>query len=252
MKKTRQNDDMADLNDPSGSENPPSPRYAIYFAPAADSPLWRFGSAVLGYDAVTGVDVPAAVPAGCEALDWHALTAEPRRYGFHATLKAPFTLSPGRSEGVLRSFARNIAAGRPPVRLAGLSVSALGRFVALTPSQPSDALQSLAFDLVQAFEPFRASLSEVDKARRLQSPLTPAQHAYLEAYGYPYVGDAFRFHMTLTGSLPDGQVAPVRDALALAYTEAVPAGPVLIDRIAIFRQERRDARFTLIDSVLLG
>lgn len=230
----------------------PAPRYALYYTPAADSALWRFGSATLGYDAVIGADIAFAVPPGCEALDWPGLTAEPRRYGFHATLKAPFELANGRNEGALRAFTRNYAAGRPPVRLAGLSVNALGRFIALTPSEPSEELQRFAFDIVQAFEPFRAPLSPADLERRLQSPLTPAHRAYLEAYGYPYVGDAFRFHMTLTGSLPDGEVAPIKAALTQAHAQAVPAGPVLIDQVAIFKQESRTSRFVLLDSIPLG
>jgi putative phosphonate metabolism protein len=229
-----------------------TPRYALYYAPAADSALWRFGSATLGYDAVTGADIDFAVPAGCDGDDWPDVTAEPRRYGFHATLKAPFELAIGRNEGALRAFARNYVAGRPPVRLAGLSVNALGRFIALTPSEPSEDLQRFAFDIVQAFEPFRAPLSEADLARRLQSPLTPAHRAYLEAYGYPYVGDAFRFHMTLTGSLPEDGVAPVRAALTEAYAQAVPVGPVLIDRVAIFKQASRSSRFVLLDNIPLG
>ncbi|MCV9936502.1 DUF1045 domain-containing protein [Boseaceae bacterium BT-24-1] len=229
-----------------------TPRYALYYAPAADCALWRFGSATLGYDAVTGADIDFAVPPGCEGLDWPEVTAEPRRYGFHATLKAPFELANGRNEGALRAFARNYVAGRPPVRLAGLSVNALGRFIALTPSEPSEALQRFAFDIVQAFEPFRAPLSQIDLARRLQSPLTPAHRAYLEAYGYPYVDDAFRFHMTLTGSLPDGGVAPVKAALIQAYAQALPTGPVQIDRVAIFKQESRTSRFVLLDNIPLG
>ena len=229
-----------------------APRYALYYAPAADSALWRFGSATLGYDAVTGADVDFAAPPGCERLDWSEITAEPRRYGFHATLKAPFELANGRNEGTLRAFTRNYVAGRPPVRLAGLSVNALGRFIALTPSEPSEELQRFAFDIVQAFEPFRAPLSQADLARRLQSPLTPAHRAYLEAYGYPYVGDAFRFHMTLTGSLPDAEVAPVKAALAQAYVQALPTGPVRIDRVAIFKQQSRSSRFVLLDSIPLG
>ncbi len=228
------------------------PRYAIYFAPAADSALWRFGSATLGYDAVTGEDVPFAVPPGCDASGWAARTSEPRRYGFHATLKAPFELAAGRNENGLRAFLRNVAAGQTSVPLAGLSVTPIGRFVTLTPSQPSEALQRLAFALVQAFEPFRASLSEADLARRLKSPLTPAQRAWLDAYGYPYVGEDFRFHMTLTGALPQDAVAPIAGALAQAYAQAVPASPVAIDRIALFRQETRESRFRLLDSVMLG
>lgn len=228
------------------------PRYALYYAPAADSALWRFGSGVLGYDALTGEDLPHDVLVGCAVAEWPELTAEPRRYGFHATLKAPFELAQGRTEDQLRAFARNCAAATESVTLAGLTVSALGRFVALIPAQPSTDLQRFAFGLVQAFEPFRAPLSEADRARRLKSPLTPAQHAYLEAYGYPYVGDAFRFHMTLTGSLPPERVEPVRQALEMAYTQALPSGPMRIDRLALFRQDDREARFRLLESYRLG
>lgn len=227
-------------------------RYAIYYAPKADSALWRFGSSVLGYDAITGEEVPALVPAGCDAARWPDLTEEPRRYGFHATLKAPFEIANGRSEGQLRAFAHNYAAGLEHVKLDGLSVVALGSFVALTPSTENATLQRFAFGLVQAFEPFRAPLSEADRQRRLKSPLTPAQSAYLEAYGYPYVGDAFRFHMTLTGSLPFDEVAPVKHALAQSYAEALPATPVAIDRIALFKQDTRQDRFRLLDSFMLS
>lgn len=229
-----------------------TPRYALYYAPASDSPLWRFGCATLGYDAFTAQDVAFAVPSGCDADGWPQATAEPRRYGFHATLKAPFSLANGRSEGQLRAFAHQIAAGLAPVPLAGLSVTALGRFIALTPAEPSPALQKLAFDMVQVFEPFRAPLGAADLARRLASPLTPAQRAYLEAYGYPYVGDAFRFHMTLTGSLPQDAVAGTAAALAAAYAVAVPAESFAIDRLALFKQPDREGRFHLLDSFVLG
>jgi putative phosphonate metabolism protein len=229
-----------------------TPRYAVYYAPAADSPLWRFGCATLGYDAFTGEDVAFAVPPGCDAEMWPQLTAEPRRYGFHATLKAPFELANGRSEGQLRAFAHQIAAGLTAVPLAGLAVTALGRFIALTPAEPSPALQKFAFDIVQAFEPFRAPLGAADLERRLASPLTPAQRAYLEAYGYPYVGDAFRFHMTLTGSLPQDEVAGTVTALSAAYAAAVPLMPAVVDRLALFRQDSREGRFHLLDSFTLG
>ncbi|MFN3671046.1 MAG: DUF1045 domain-containing protein [Bosea sp. (in: a-proteobacteria)] len=228
------------------------PRYALYYAPPAETALWRFGSAVLGYDAVTAEDIAFAVPQACDPAAWAELTAEPRRYGFHATLKAPFELALGRSEAQLRAFSHNLAASLNPVALTGLSVSALGSFIALTPSQPSAALQQMAYQIVQAFEPFRAPLGSEDLARRLRAPLTPAQRAYLEAYGYPYVGDAFRFHMTLTGSLPADQVAPVRTALEAAFRQNVPAGPVAIDRLALYRQETRDHRFRLIESIQLN
>ncbi|WP_376985453.1 DUF1045 domain-containing protein [Bosea sp. R86505] len=228
------------------------PRYALYYAPAVDSALWRFGCATLGYDAFTGEEIAFAVPPGCDAPSWPQRTAEPRRYGFHATLKAPFELANGRSEGELRAFTRQIAIGRAAVPLAGLRVASLGRFVALTPSEPSPALQALAFDIVQSFEPFRAPLGQADRERRLASPLTPTERAHLDAYGYPYVGDAFRFHMTLTGALPPDEGPAVAAALAEAHARAVPAGPVAIDHLALFGQDDRAGHFRIIDTFPLG
>src|SRR5579862_9130407 len=74
------------------------PRYAIYFAAGADSALSRFGAALLGYDAHTGDELPFPRQALDVAPDWRDVTADPRKYGFHGTLKAPMALAPGRTE----------------------------------------------------------------------------------------------------------------------------------------------------------
>ena len=65
------------------------PRYAIYYTPAPGSDLDRFGAQLLGYDAFTGVDLPFPDSILQMSPDWHDLTRDPRKYGFHATLKAP-------------------------------------------------------------------------------------------------------------------------------------------------------------------
>ena len=70
-----------------------APRYALSFAPPGG--LWRLGSEWLGRCAVTG---QPAQPPRIDALtaeELRTLTAAPRRYGFHATLKAPFRLADG-------------------------------------------------------------------------------------------------------------------------------------------------------------
>src|SRR5262249_3102123 len=72
------------------------PRYAIYYAPDAASLRDRLGAELLGYDAHRGVEL--AFPAGIEFADWRELTQDPRKYGFHATLKAPMALAPGKDE----------------------------------------------------------------------------------------------------------------------------------------------------------
>jgi putative phosphonate metabolism protein len=209
-------------------------RYALYYAPAADSLLARFGAAILGYDAATGADVPHRVPADVE--DWPAATAEPRKYGFHATLKAPFLLADGVTRQNLEEGMAAFAAATSPVVLDGLAVTSIGPFCALTPVGDPQGVNDLASRAVEAFDRFRAPVTPADRERRLKSPLTERQIRYLDDWGYPYVHEEFRFHMTLTGPLHADIRDGVRSGLTAAYAEAVPAGPVAVDQIVLFHQ----------------
>lgn len=217
-------------------------RYAVYVAPAADSALWRFGSAVLGYDAESGEDMEQLVPAGTGPERFHELTADPRVYGFHATIKAPFRLAPGESEERLRRAFDRFAATRRQFQLPRLVPRAIGgrsgegAFIALVEAQPTPALAALERATVEAFEPFRANLSPTDYGRRQPHKLSSQQRAYLDRYGYPYVFEEFRFHMTLTSRVPEGEVAQVLRGLTALYEKMVPAGPMMIDQLALCRQ----------------
>lgn len=224
-----------------------SARYAIFFAPDPESALWRFGSACLGYDAATGLAVEHPK---VRALDFEALSREPRRYGFHATLKPPFTLAAGVTETDIFAAAERFAAGMPAFILPKLEVAALGRFAALIPAEPPPALQALADASVREFEPFRAPLDEADRARRLEQSLTNRQQDYLDRYGYPFVFEEFRFHMTLTGPIEKSRIATTLRALSALH--ALVDQPVAVDAIAIFRQETRQGRFTILQRVPLA
>jgi len=215
-------------------------RYAVYFAPDAESALWRFGCSILGYDARSGEDV--AHPK-LQIADLHKLTEEPRRYGFHATLKAPFELADGIDEEALVEAAERFARSQSAFVLPKLEAVAIGRFIALVPATPSPEINRLADAAVESFEPFRAPLDEADIVRRVPARLTERQRDYLMRYGYPFVLEEFRFHMTLTGTLPQPDVQPLLRALGGLY--ALVAQPLPIDAICLFRQEDRQARFRL-------
>jgi len=219
-------------------------RHAIYFMPRPDTALWRFGSSIIGYDAVTGA-APATPPHAIFAkTSIAAAMAEPRRYGFHATLKAPFRLGAERSEADLVAAVAEFSKARQPFAVAALKVATLGRFLALVPARPCAPLDTLAADCVRAFEPFRAPLDAHDRARRLAGSLTPRQIANLEAWGYPYVFDEFRFHMTLTGPLDEVEREHVRGALEELYDKI--AAPLEIDAVAVAVQASREDRFRLL------
>ncbi len=224
-------------------------RYALYFTPAPDTGLWRFGSGVLGYDSATRE--AAAFPV--HAL-WHEPWFEraqetPARYGFHATLKAPFALAPGISEDVLLERAASFSAGRVPICLPALEVASLGDFVALRPLAEDAELNRLAAACVRDFDDLRAPLSAEDRARRLASALKPRQHRHLEDWGYPYVFEDFRFHMTLTGALPKSLQPRALEVLRTLYYRI--SGPVWIDAITVLAQPTRDSRFAVVERFAL-
>ena len=222
------------------------PRYAIYFTPEAASPLSRFGSSVIGYDANSGVDLPFLVPEGCDEASWAAVTAEPRRYGFHATLKAPFHLQVGKMEADLLAAASSLARNYSAPTIETLAVHTLGSFIALTIDGDAAKVEALAAAVVSELEPCRAPLSPADHARRRAAPLTERQVRQLEQHGYPYVFEDFRFHMTLTGQLMGEIRSPTREWLASEYSVRVPREPIALDALSILRQDTRDSRFRII------
>ena len=219
------------------------PRYAIYFAPEHGSALDRFGAHLLGYDAHDGAALP--FPGDLGIADWRELTQDPRKYGFHATLKAPISLAAGLSERELlagcTAFARvprAIPAFRPVV-------DSIDGFLAIVPAEAPAELGRLAADCVRDFDPFRAPLTAEDRARRNPARLTPRQRDYLDRFGYPYAFEEFRFHMTLTGRLDATRRPPILDMLRGRFNELAIA-QLAVDNIALFRQADAASQFRVI------
>ncbi|MFG1480854.1 DUF1045 domain-containing protein [Xanthobacter sp. V4C-4] len=227
-------------------------RYALYLAPAADSALWRFGSAMLGYDAQTGADLPAPDIPGFDPGDWRTLTAEPRRYGFHGTLKAPFRLKPGCTPATLDALLAAFAAEHHPFELPPLVVRAIGPFIALVPPVPVPTLEDIARCAVLDLEPARAPLDAAEIARRQPDRLSARQRDHLERYGYPYVCEDFRFHMTLTGPLDDARRPHALNALAAAYAASGADAPLPVADVGLYVQAEPGARFRLARRIALG
>ncbi|WP_237151974.1 DUF1045 domain-containing protein [Oryzibacter oryziterrae] len=218
-------------------------RYAIYFAPAPEDRLHDLGSRWLGRDAITGETLPQPDVAGISNGDLAAVTRDPRRYGFHATLKAPFALADDATVEDLIAEMESFAGEQNGFDL-DLGVNCLSGFLALTPTAPSVDLDRLAAECVRRFDRFRAPISEADMARRRPDLLTERQRGYLKDWGYPYVFEDFRFHMTLTDRL-DGTVVERMGAAARTYFAQASAAPIRIDRIALFSEAEPGAAFRL-------
>jgi hypothetical protein len=217
-------------------------RYAIYIAPAADSPLWRFGSAVLGYDAQTREDVAQPALSSVDAERFHELTGDPRRYGFHATLKSPMRLAPGRDEVDLLAAVEDFCAVRTAFTLPRLSVEAVGAngrgdaFIALIEPEPTPELMAFEREAVVSFDTFRAPLTGEEIARRHPERLSERQREYLAKYGYPGVLEEFKFHLTLTGRVPADELDGVRDELRALFAREVGDVALAVDDLAVYRQ----------------
>lgn len=217
-------------------------RYAIYFTPPKDAALTRAAVRWLGRDAFTGEPF-AAVPLGdltAAELAFH--TASARRYGFHATLKAPFALAAGQTEAKLVKALDDFAAEVEPVRLAALVARQISGFYALVPEQRSAALDRFAGEIVERFDRFRAPLAERDIARRNPGSLRPEEIKNLHQWGYPYVFDAFRFHMTLTGRVAGTEAERLGAAIDEHFRPFLGAS-LEIASIALFVESEPGAPF---------
>ncbi|MBR0748609.1 DUF1045 domain-containing protein [Bradyrhizobium japonicum] len=221
------------------------PRYAIYFAAGADSAVSRFGAELLGYHVYTGDEVPFPADASRVAPDWRDVTADPRKYGFHGTLKAPMALAPGRTEAELVAACAAFAGKARPMPSIRPVVDSISGFIAVIPTEPVGALQQLAADCVREFDDFRAPMTAEDRARRRPDKLTERQRDYLDRWGYPYVMEEFRFHMTLTGRLDAERRGPILEMLRARFA-ALGLETLPIDRIALFKQDDSRARFRFV------
>jgi len=228
-----------------------SQRFAIYYAPAVTDLLWERAAVWLGRDPATGVSYDGAV-AGLERARLLNLTQSAGRYGFHATLKPPMALAPGLTEEALRTAMQEAAKDLAPVALGRLRIASLDGFLALMPeTDRNEQLQDFAANIVETFEPFRAPLKPRDRAERAARGLTPRQEELLDAYGYPYVFDEFRFHMTLTDRLSEADQHEVMQAAQTWFGPVLDA-PVALDRLVLFHEKENKLPFNRIAEFGLG
>jgi putative phosphonate metabolism protein len=217
-------------------------RFAIFAVP--DGAFLDAGAQWLGWDSVAGVERAHPQVAGLPTPT-EALTRTPRRYGFHGTIKPPFRLSPGRTAEDLSQALQALCAGIPPVVVPALDVRRKGGFVAIVPPAPVEGLTDLAARTVRDLDPFRAPAPEAELARRRKHGLTVRQEEMLVRWGYPFVMEEFRFHMTLTGRMDHDDAEHVAATLAMYFAPVLPK-PYILRSLCLMGED--DAgRFHLIE-----
>jgi hypothetical protein len=156
------------------------------------------------------------------------------RYGFHGTLRAPFRAAPGVTEDDIVAAVEALAARLAPAASDGLRVADLHGFLALVPQGDSTAIDALAAAVVEGTDHLRAPLTAEEIARRNPAGLTARERALLDRWGYPYVMEAFRFHLTLTDRLDDTR--PALSLAAVHFDGALPQ-PFIIADLCLFGED---------------
>ncbi len=215
-------------------------RVAVYYAPQQNDPLWPRGCAWLGRDPERDAPRPQPNIAGIAGY-----TSDPRRYGFHATLKPPMRLV-----GTLDDFLADVeilARRLQPFPLPPLMVTAIGRFIALCPATASPELHRLADECVMALDPHRLGEPAAMRAKRAVGR-TESQLRNLERWGYPLVLEDWRFHMTLSNALDNN---PLRQAAERYFADVLNL-PRDVESLAVFVESEPGAAFRGLKRFRLG
>jgi putative phosphonate metabolism protein len=229
-----------------------STRHAIYYAPAHSSPWWTFGASWLGRDESHDGTPPEFAAPMLPAAERHHITTQARRYGFHATLKAPFRLRAGVTPAELLARTRSLAQRLRPVTLSPLQVRRLGPYVVLVTPDHHTAASDLASACVIELDDLRQPLTPDEIARRQPATLDARELELLHRYGYPHVLERYRCHFTLTDPVNEAQAAQVTEAVSSQVDRLNAQTPLTLDRLCIFEEPAPGQPFHRLHDLVLG
>jgi putative phosphonate metabolism protein len=219
------------------------PRYAVYYAPPDDCAFAHAGNRWLGRDAASGEFLEQPKCPGLTPTRLAILTAAARRYGFHGTLKPPFRLREGRTLDELEHAVAGLAARQKAFSFQ-VHLAPLSGFLAWLPASDSDAIEAVANACVVELDEFRQPPTVAELAKRQGLGLNRNQEALLQQWGYPYVLEEFRFHLTLTDATSGAEAQSLLAALEAGAAgharEAIP-----FDALCLFVEPEPGADFRL-------
>jgi putative phosphonate metabolism protein len=232
------------------SEAPP--RYALYYAPRAEEPLAVAAAQWLGRNPESGEPRKIAPVPGLSYDRLIEVTADPRLYGFHGTLKPPIALADGATERDFLEAVGKLAVAERAIEVPALALAEISDFIALVPEGRHAELQDLADRCVVEFDEFRRPADEAELAKRRAAGLSPRQEDLLLRWGYPYVLEQWRFHLTLTG-----RVCEARERETLLGELRRRFGPFVerplsVKDLCVFRQPGPGRPFTVLARFRLG
>jgi len=208
-------------------------RYALYYAPSSESSLGQFGNSWLGWNAESKIPVSRPLIEGLNQFEIETITKTPRRYGFHGTLKPPFRLNEKRNFNELDTAITELANELKPIKSVPLTLSKASNFLAFRPRDCKSAISAIADSCVSQLDGFRAESSPEELNKRRQNVLTNRQDDLLKQWGYPYVMDEFRFHITLSNKLESEHLDLLCKTLE-SHCDEILTIPFIIDSLCLF------------------
>lgn len=211
-------------------------RFALYFVPRPETQLAQDAALWLGRNE-NNVSFNQLKIKGITRQQFHALTRAPHHYGFHGTLKPPFRLQQGYTESELFTAIDLYCASRESFSIPSMEVRLIKDFLCLRPPRPCKEINQLARDMVIRFDHFRAPAGATELKKRKSTVLTPRQESLLLKWGYPYVMDEFRFHLTLSSTIEDEQEKRVLKQAAENHFTQSALHNIAVDGIALFVEQ---------------
>ena len=227
-------------------------RYALYYAPRAEEALAVAAGRWLGRNAETG-EARDVVPVGGVSHErLSAIVADPRQYGFHGTLKPPIVLVEGATERDFVDAVGTFASTERQIDVPSMMLAEVEDFLALVPAERCAALQDFSDRCVVEFDEFRRPADEAELARRRAAGLSQRQEDLLLRWGYPYLLEQGRFHLTLTGRVLDPRERGlVFDELRRRFVAFIDR-PLAVRDLCVFRQPAPGRPFTVLARFRLG
>lgn len=219
-------------------------RYALYFSPETTSRWWQAGNQWLGRDPSTMQDLTPPVIAGLTTETQRILTTSARRYGFHATLKAPFRLRDGEDFAALDQVLSTFCQQQTAQIIHRPTVQWMGNFLALRPESDSPDMMTFAQACVASCDHLRAPLSQTEQERRRPEQLSIRQRELLARWGYPFTEETFRFHMTLSDKVPHQADADLLYEAAIRHFDITEE--LCIASVCLFYEPTAGADFQLL------
>jgi putative phosphonate metabolism protein len=227
-------------------------RFALYYAPRAEEGIATAANQWFGMTPKGARNRQQLAVPGVSHERLAEIMDDPRLYGFHGTLKAPIALVDGMSERDFVDAVGRFAASQRAFTVPSMVLAEIGSFLALVPDRRCPELHDLADHCVVEFDEYRRPADETELSRRRASGLSPRQDQLLLRWGYPYVLEEWRFHLTLTARIADAtERAAVMAALRKRFSGFIDR-PLHVRDLCIFRQPDAGRPFTAAARFRLG